>query len=190
MLKMDLAEIANERYRINTASEYSRIIRNRNKKIGRIASLSIGIVLGIVAGTFHYISVSAKYAEIEPKTSQVVKVSTEEENPLEIDFRTVEMTYYTETDNNCANGKRPRFGICAYQKSDIGKCAIVYSSNWELIGIFEIYDTGYGRTESNGKGTIQNGNCIDIFMESDSAGRKLIEKYGNEVHIQIVEAKG
>lgn len=109
-------------------------------------------------------------------------------------FRQVEMTYYLETGSPCANGKIPRLGVCAYQSDYVGMTALVYSDNdgtqGELIGIYEIYYTGYGRKESNGKGTIQNGNTIDIFMDSSEHGKEFIKEHGNKVFIKLVDAKG
>lgn len=111
-----------------------------------------------------------------------------------IEPKQVELTYYTATLNPCANGKMPRFGICAYQSEYIGYTAIIYEckngSIGEKIGYFEIYDTGYGRKQSNGKGSIENGNAIDVFMESDADGKDFIKEHGNQVFIQILKGKG
>ena len=112
-----------------------------------------------------------------------------------IEPKLVEMTYYSYTGSTCANGKHPRYGVVAYSPEYIGYTAIIYSVSengtiGEKIGYFEIYDTGYGRKEQNGKGTIQNGNCIDIFHETDKAGKRFISKYGNKCYIQIVKGVG
>lgn len=112
-----------------------------------------------------------------------------------IEPKLVEMTYYSYTGSTCANGKHPRYGVVAYSPEYIGYTAIIYSVSengtiGEKIGYFEIYDTGYGRKESNGRGTIQNGNCIDVFHESDRAGKEFIKKYGNKCYIQIVKGAG
>ena len=112
-----------------------------------------------------------------------------------IEPKLVEMTYYSYTGSTCANGKHPRHGVVAYSPQYIGYTAIIYSVSengtiGEKIGYFEIYDTGYGRKESNGKGTIQNGNTIDVFQESDQAGREFIKQYGNKCYIQIVKGVG
>jgi hypothetical protein len=112
-----------------------------------------------------------------------------------IEPKLVEMTYYSYTGSTCANGKHPSYGVVAYSPEYIGYTAIIYSvsengSIGERIGYFEIYDTGYGRKESNGKGTIQNGNCIDVFHETDKAGKRFISKYGNKCYIQIVKGVG
>ena len=112
-----------------------------------------------------------------------------------IEPKLVEMTYYSYTGSACVNGKHPRYGVVAYSPEYIGYTAIIYSVSengtiGEKIGYFEIYDTGYGRKQSNGKGSIQNGNAIDIFMESDGKGKEFIKEHGNQVFIQILKGKG
>ena len=54
-----------------------------------------------------------------------------------------------------ASGVEVREGICAYRKEDIGKLANVYNSNMELIGTYEIEDTG--------KGGVRKGTVVDIW---------------------------
>jgi hypothetical protein len=145
-----------------------------NRFIDIIAILFIALILSLL---FYTVSNSKEPADpfIEPKL--------------------VEMTYYSYTGSTCANGKHPRYGVVAYSHEYIGYTAIIYSVSengtiGEKIGYFEIYDTGYGRKESNGKGTIQNGNCIDVFHETDSDGKEFISKYGNKCYIQIVKGVG
>ena len=102
----------------------------------------------------------------------------------------MEMTYYTDY-GTCADGiTKAHEGVCAVKKELIGMTAIVYSLDDELIGIFECCDTGYGREEENGKGTIQNGNCIDIYRDNDMEGRELIKAHGNRVKVQFINAEG
>ena len=57
-----------------------------------------------------------------------------------------------------ANGEQTRHGICAYRKADIGDVAKVYNSEMQLIGEYEIADTG--------KGGIRKGTVVDIWMET------------------------
>lgn len=61
----------------------------------------------------------------------------------------------------CANGvtksgEETRPGICAYRPQDIGKTAVVYSEDMELIGTYEIMDTG--------KKSIRDGYVLDIWF--------------------------
>ena len=102
----------------------------------------------------------------------------------------MEMTYYTDY-GTCADGvTKAHEGVCAVSKDLIGMTAIVYNLDDELIGIYECCDTGFGREESNGKGTIPNGHCIDIFKETEKDGWDFIGKYGNRVKVQFITANG
>ena len=95
----------------------------------------------------------------------------------EPELKRVDMTCYTHTGNPCRNGKMPREGICAYQEQYLGWLAIVYEDNngkpGEIIGYYEIYDTGYGietyvinpKTGEN-YGSLELGTSIDIFQDS------------------------
>jgi len=178
------------------AREYSRDLRdNAIRKV--VFSVLIGILIFELLFLFFSASVNASnvvscgYSVSLSEQNKIYdEVTTNEEIMLENDFKAVEMTYYTWTGNPCANTKYPRYGVCAYAKEYIGKTAIVYDLEMKLIGYFEIYDTGYGRTESNGNGTIENGNCIDIYMDSHGEGKDFIKEHGNQVYIKIVDAKG
>lgn len=201
MIKLDLAEIGNEpgeelrsihfkNIETEKADEYNFRINRKMKRITTAISFALGILIGLA---IWFMSHSETHANSLPKQADTVineEVTVNEETLIKNDFRALEMTYYLETGNKCANGKIPRFGICSYNKDYIGQTAIVYSENGQLIGYFEIYDTGYGRDSYNGKGTIENEECIDIFMESDAEGKEFIKKYGNEVYVKIVDAKG
>lgn len=190
MVKKELIEIGNVPHRNKVAAEYLRK-NKRNRSIkSKIVSFLIGCMITLTIFSIRCVSVQANQAENNPIVGETITCLATRYKPSQIALKCVEMTYYTETSNPCANGKHPRKGICAYRKQDIGKCAIIYTLDYELIGYYEIYDTGYGREESNGKGTIQNGNCVDIFAEQSEQGKELIEKYGNKVLIQIVNGKG
>lgn len=100
----------------------------------------------------------------------------------------VEMTFYLPTGNACANCEMPTENhTVAFERSYLNCECDIYTLDGELIGHYNIDDTGYGRTEDNGKGTIQNANCVDVFFENESEGREFIAKYGNEVKIVIYE---
>lgn len=201
MIKLDLAEIGNvpgkelrnihfQNIEIEKAEEYNFRINRKMKRITTIISFGLGIFIGLL---IWFMSHSESHANSLPKQADTViseEVTVNEETLLKNDFRALEMTYYTETGNKCANGKMPRFGICSYNKNYIGQTAIVYDTDFEIIGYFEIYDTGYGRTSTNGKGTIENEECIDVFMESDSDGKEFIKEYGNKCYVKIVNAVG
>ena len=57
-----------------------------------------------------------------------------------------------------ANGEQTRTGVCAYRKEDIGRLARVYNADMELIGEYEICDTG--------KGGVRKGTVVDIWKET------------------------
>lgn len=190
MIQTDLIEIGNIPERERRAEEYTQKIERKFKIAETVISIIIAIVIGLIFGLCHVRVVNANSLPIQADTVISEEVTVNEETLLKNDFRTLEMTYYTETGNECANGKMPRFGICSYNKDYIGQTAIVYSSSGQLIGYFEIYDTGYGRTSINGKGTIENEECIDIFMESDRDGKEFIKEHGNKCYVKIVNAKG
>ena len=119
----------------------------------------------------------------------------------EPELKRVDMTCYTHTGNPCRNGKMPREGICAYQEQYLGWLAIVYEDNngkpGEIIGYYEIYDTGYGietdvinpKTGEN-YGSLELGTSIDIFQESLEECYEFIEEHGDTAFIQIVYAEG
>ena len=201
MIKTDLVEIGNipgeelrnihfKNIEMENAEFYNAKIDRKVKRITVVVSILLGCLIGMVFGLCHVISVNANSLQNQADTVTSEEVTTTEETLLKNDFRTLEMTYYIATGNPCANGKMPRFGICSYNKSYIGQTAIVYSVSGQLIGYFEIYDTGYGRTSTNGNGTIENEECIDIFMESDKDGKDFIQKYGNKCYVKIVNAVG
>ena len=84
----------------------------------------------------------------------------------------------------------------AGRPEDLGKTAAVYDMDYNLIGLYEFRDTGYGQPTGKGKskilpgrsvGTIEAGQCIDIYMttyaQCKAFGRKT-------VYVQIINAKG
>lgn len=119
----------------------------------------------------------------------------------EPELKHVKMTCYTHTGNPCRNGKMPREGICAYQSEYLNWLAIVYEDNngkpGEIIGYYEIYDTGYGiETDvvnpNTGKnyGSLEIGTSIDIFQDSLKECYEFIEEHGDSCFIQIIYAEG
>ena len=84
----------------------------------------------------------------------------------------------------------------AGRKEDIGKTAVIYDLDFNLIGIYEFRDIGYGQATGRGTskvrkgmtvGTIENGSCVDIYfgslLECRAFGRQ-------KVLMQIIDAKG
>lgn len=96
----------------------------------------------------------------------------------------MESTAYTWTGDSCANGKYPRVGICAAAPEWIGLTCVMYEDNdgqpGDLIGIYEIYDTGSDYR-------IQEGLCIDVYLDSKEECLKWGRK---QVICQIIDVKG
>lgn len=79
-----------------------------------------------------------------------------------------------------ASGKKVREGIAAMAKEYMGKTAIVYSADYELIGTYEVEDTG-------GDYRIKNGQCIDIYIPDYES---CINFGRQDVIVYLLDAKG
>ena len=94
------------------------------------------------------------------------------------------LTCYLPTGNPTASGVMPRRGIMAGKREWLGKTALIYERDGDkvgdLIGIFEILDTGTGKD-----GAIKEGRAVDIFCETES---DIVPT--QKIWIQIVDAKG
>ena len=114
----------------------------------------------------------------------------------------IEMTcYYNYTGNVARNGQYPRTGTCAYKKQYIGDyLVLVYEDTGdgpgELIGYYEVYDTGYGRPTKQLKedgtpyGTLELGLSIDIFQNTLADCKAFIKAHGDHCYIQVIHAEG
>ena len=175
-------------------------------KVKNIYSAMIGIGLGAILLAVMVLANPRSFETVQTKPIDFEKYIEERDIETEVfgvsyqvatyndwvpEMVEMEMTYYTDR-GTCADGvTEARKGVCAVQKDLIGMTAIVYSLDDELIGIYECCDTGFGRDkDENGKGTIQEGKTIDIYMDSDSEGRDLIKEHGNRVKVQFVTANG
>lgn len=96
------------------------------------------------------------------------------------DYKEMEATAYCD-EGLCYDETIPAEGItCAAAKEYIGKTFIIYSEDWELIGIYECHDTG-------GDYRIKNGSVVDIYMNEEED----CWKFGRQkVYVRIVDAKG
>lgn len=117
-------------------------------------------------------------------------------NPYGEPFK-IRCTVYYPTGNPCANGRMPVEGLSVAGKSEWrDKACVMYEcledgSRGELIGIYEITDTGYGIPVPDSElGSIQAGLSIDRFCEDEISGMEWIRNYGDYVYIQIIEAEG
>jgi len=116
------------------------------------------------------------------------------------ELKKVNMTCYTHTGNKTASGVMPYVGGCAFQSKYIGCKVVVYENNdgapGNMIGIFDINDTGYGAptkniNEKTGEpyGTIQMGWSIDIFQDSLEDCRAFIKAHGDKCYIRIIKER-
>lgn len=81
------------------------------------------------------------------------------------------------------SGAYTREGIAAMNNKMLGKTAILYDMDMNLIGIFEVLDTG-------GNKHLKAGKRIDIYRESKDACDEWIKTYGDYVYIQLIDAEG
>lgn len=109
------------------------------------------------------------------------------------DFSTpqkIRCTCYTSTEGSVtASGEPVRVGIVAGKREWMGKTAVLYNMDMELIGIFEFKDTGAGiDTDGDGKGdSIKNGKSIDVYMDTMEDCRQWIRQFGDYVYLEIIE---
>lgn len=113
--------------------------------------------------------------------------------------RKIRCTCYTAKEGaRTASGQVVRKGIIAGKREwlqDEDLLFILYKVNpdgskGDLIGYFECKDTGFGMKESNGKGSIQNGNSIDVFQPTLGECYEWIKENGDYVYMEITRAKG
>ena len=186
-LKLDLMEIGNEPgkermelidvfRREELAISYSEMNRWKRIRNRMILFFLIGCIIGIVPAIFH-----------------IKAVAGNDRNAFE-QPQSVEMTYYLPTGNDCANGKQPHLGVVAFAPEYIGDTAILYENDngriGGVIGIYEIYDTGFGKHLEGIGSSIKAGKTVDVFMPDDLCGKTFIKEHGNQVYIQIVKARG
>lgn len=102
----------------------------------------------------------------------------------------IRCTCYTSTEGSVtASGENVREGIVAGKREWMGKTAILYDQNLNIIGIFEFKDTGAGiDTDGDGKGdSIKNGKSIDVYRDTLEGCHEWIKLFGDYVMLQIVE---
>lgn len=120
----------------------------------------------------------------------------------------VSTTAYTQG-HTCCKGVKAREGIVAGRPEWYGMGCIIYEAIpcegsyqiGDVIGYYEILDTGYGKSTKNGvpskvrqdkghQGTIEIGQCIDKYSVSMAAAVDWMEKTGGRCFIQLVSGKG
>lgn len=102
----------------------------------------------------------------------------------------IRCTCYTSTEGAItASGEHVREGIVAGKRAWMGKVAVIYDMNMNLIGIYEFKDTGAGiDTDGDGKGdSIKNGTSIDVYRDTYARCKEWIKEHGDYVFLQIIE---
>lgn len=102
----------------------------------------------------------------------------------------IRCTCYTSTEGAItASGEHVREGIIAGKRAWMGKTAILYDMNMNIIGIYEFKDTGAGiDTDGDGKGdSIKNGTSIDVYRDTYARCKEWIKNYGDYIFVQILE---
>ncbi|MBQ0089299.1 MAG: hypothetical protein KBT27_08200 [Prevotellaceae bacterium] len=105
----------------------------------------------------------------------------------------IRCTCYTSTEGSVtASGEHVREGIVAGKREWMGKVAVLYDLNMNLIGYYEFLDTGAGiDTDGDGKGdSIKNGKSIDVYRDTLERCKEWIGLYGDYVYMEIIEAQG
>lgn len=109
----------------------------------------------------------------------------------------------------CSHGDKAREGIVAAAPEWWGMACVIYEAIptedgyecGDLIGVYEILDTGYGKSSGDGvpskirsdkgsRGTIEIGQCIDRYCYTYSGAKEWMRKTGGKIFIQIVEGEG
>lgn len=93
------------------------------------------------------------------------------------------VTCYVPTGNPTKSGMMPKEGFCAARSDWIGKVAVVYDMDMNLVGYFEINDTG-------SHARIKSGKSIDIFRDNMERAREWVRTYGDYMYVQIIDAEG
>ena len=155
------------------------------KRVNRILCVALCLTM-LVAAVFH----------VRGSTQLVVDNRDPFEQPI-----LIRATCYTSEEGAItSSGQKVRTGIIAGKKDWEGCVALLYSYKiqdgeavpMELIGIYEVLDTGAGiDTDGDGKGdSIINGQSIDVYMPTSHQVDEFIDTYGDYVMMMLVEGKG
>ncbi len=128
--------------------------------------------------------------------------------PLEVwgaepELKPIDVTaYYSENPTGC-RGERMREGIAAGKQDWYGKAIVLYTNEdgkpGELIGIYEILDTGYGKDTGSGQskikkgrhlGSIETGQTIDIYQNDYEGCKEIMKLTGGKAFYQLLDAEG
>lgn len=150
----------------------------------KYAWLLIGILMGAIIGVLTIPS-EVWGAELQPELKSINVTA-----------------YYSENPTGC-RGDRMREGIAAGRQEWYGKAIVLYKDEdgkpGELIGVFEILDTGYGRDTGKGEsrvkkgrhlGTIETGQTIDIYRLNYERCKEIMVLTNGKAFYQLIDAEG
>ena len=134
------------------------------------------------------------------KTDRSTKLTVDNRNPYEQPIL-IRATCYTSDEGAITySGQKVRTGIIAGKTDWQGSVALLYTYKMvdgepipvELIGIYEVLDTGAGiDTDGDGNGdSIINGQSIDIYQPTMHQAEEWIDEYGDYVMMMLVEGEG
>ena len=146
--------------------------------------LLIGILMGAIIGVLTIPS-EVWGAELQPELK-----------PINV------TAYYSENPTGC-RGDRMREGIAAGRQEWYGKAIVLYKDEdgklGEVIGVFEILDTGYGKDTGKGEsrikkgrhlGTIETGETIDIYRLNYERCKEIMVLTNGKAFYQLIDAEG
>ena len=81
------------------------------------------------------------------------------------------------------SGQKPRKGICAGAEQWLGYLAVVYDSDMNFIGYWEVLDTGSHER-------LTSGSSIDIWQPDLESCNEWISTYGDYCYVQLIDAEG
>ena len=87
-----------------------------------------------------------------------------------------------------ASGSEVREGIVAGKRDWMNALVVIYDMDMELIGYFEVKDTGFGiDKDGDGIGSIQAGTSIDVFRDNMDRCKEWVNTYGDYCYVQIIK---
>lgn len=107
--------------------------------------------------------------------------------------RKMRVTCYTYPPGSItASGCEVREGIVAAKQDWMDALVVLYDTDMNFIGYYEVKDAGFGiDQDGDGIGSIEEGTSIDVFRDSLERCYEWIERYGDYCYVQIItDAKG
>lgn len=107
--------------------------------------------------------------------------------------RKMRVTCYTYPEGSItASGCEVREGIVAAKKDWMDALVVLYDTDMNFIGYFEVKDTGFGiDKDGDGIGSIQEGTSIDVFRNDLDRCKEWVNTYGDYCYVQVIpDAEG